>query len=256
MSLSSSPRIPHLAADSPRRRPKERKRQDLRSYYGIDGATHTAGAAQAQGSVALNPELDKDDFKLSEYVAKINQTPGPKDLLKLENELVRDIRILNGEHKALIYDNYGRILTISQTLKQMRLRLDAMSVSWGDFQAILESVRKWSSATSVPGETSAEEQEGQSDEADELMKAWLKDASTRIARLTAFEQYEAALEEVNEVEQVLAESGDALLRAQEAATLSKEVSEEKLQIQEMLKHRLVRQDQEAENEAPSVPAKD
>ncbi|ORY83283.1 Vps51/Vps67-domain-containing protein [Protomyces lactucae-debilis] len=252
MSLSSSPRIPNSVTDIPRRRPKERKRQDLRSYYGIESSVAGNSALHNQGPVGHNPDLDRDDFQLDEYVAKVNQTPGAKELLKIENELVKEIRVLNGERKALIYDNYGRILTISETIKQLRLRLDAMSVSWGDFESILHSVRKLSTVSGATEPAVEQDELITAQSAEDLTRQWLQEATIRISSLTAFEQYAAALDEVADVEAVLEQSGDALLDPDTAQQLKHSLRSEREQIQE----RLEEGKQEKQEQAPSVPAKD
>lgn len=70
------------------------------------------------GPVGYDADLDAAEFQVSLYLEKIARRP-IQELLQLENSLVRDIRILDGERKALVYDNYGRMLAATETLKNV-----------------------------------------------------------------------------------------------------------------------------------------
>lgn len=43
-----------------------------------------------------------------------------KDLLKKENSLLQSIRVLQSEQKALVYNNYSRLIAVSETLAKMK----------------------------------------------------------------------------------------------------------------------------------------
>ena len=42
-----------------------------------------------------------------------------KELLRIENELVNEIRGLDGERKALVYDNYSKLISATDTIKKV-----------------------------------------------------------------------------------------------------------------------------------------
>jgi YD repeat-containing protein len=43
-----------------------------------------------------------------------------KALLRTENELVAEVRGLDGERKALVYDNYSKLISATDTIKKVR----------------------------------------------------------------------------------------------------------------------------------------
>jgi hypothetical protein len=45
-------------------------------------------------------------------------------VLKAENTLVGDIRTLDGERKALVYDNYSKLIRAVETIGKMRRSMD------------------------------------------------------------------------------------------------------------------------------------
>lgn len=124
MSMPSSPRVP-LSTDARRRTPRVKdKRRALRDFYGL-------GQSQSTGPVDHDPILDSHDFNVSQYIDILNQKNDIKGLLKLENAMIRDIRILDGERKALIYDNYGRMINATTTIQKVYPldQIHSMSVS-------------------------------------------------------------------------------------------------------------------------------
>lgn len=56
-----------------------------------------------------------------------------KDLLKKENTLLQSIRVLQSEQKALVYNNYSRLIAVSETLAKMKKGSHADSQT-GDIQ--------------------------------------------------------------------------------------------------------------------------
>lgn len=93
-------------------RPKD-KRRALRDFYGIQ-------QNQNNGPVEYDALLDAPQFDVQQYLLKLNEDSDIKKLLKLENQMIRDIRVLDGERKALVYDNYGRMISATDTIKNVR----------------------------------------------------------------------------------------------------------------------------------------
>ncbi|KAF8533745.1 Vps51/Vps67-domain-containing protein [Trichophaea hybrida] len=104
--------------ESPRHtspRPPKRNRSALRQFYGLS----------ASGEIL--PELDRDNFSAGAYVNKLLAEKGVRELLQVENELVNDIRGLDGERKALVYDNYSKLIAATDTIKRMRASMEPMT---------------------------------------------------------------------------------------------------------------------------------
>lgn len=90
--------------------------------------------APADSQTALS-DLDRDGFDAGTYVRKLLEREGLEGVLKVENELVGEIRGLDGDRKALVYDNYSKLISATDTIKRVGLtmnmqyrRLDAFLV--------------------------------------------------------------------------------------------------------------------------------
>lgn len=74
--------------------------------------------------VAVGTELDSPDFDPQRYVDQLLATSSLSTVLKAENSLVGDIRTLDSERKALVYDNYSKLIRAVETIGKMRRSMD------------------------------------------------------------------------------------------------------------------------------------
>ena len=72
-------------------------------------------------------ELDKPDFDPATYVSTLLAKESVDGVLKVEAGLVSEIRSLDGEKKALVYDNYSKLIAATDTIKNMRERMDPLT---------------------------------------------------------------------------------------------------------------------------------
>ncbi|RAH54210.1 hypothetical protein BO85DRAFT_141372 [Aspergillus piperis CBS 112811] len=146
LSASSTPST--ARAVSPSLHPR-RNRAALRDYYNLkpssaadpnnDGRRsrsiprHTdAGDISSSSSGAGGPsilsttgtELDSPDFDPQRYVNQLLASSSLSTVLKAENTLVGDIRTLDSERKALVYDNYSKLIRAVETIGKMRRTMD------------------------------------------------------------------------------------------------------------------------------------
>jgi hypothetical protein len=116
-----------------------RNRVALRDYYGLrtQNAESISSPTEQSRSSSVEPgqreaitdntspsrlnSLDKEGFDAGSYVRQLLETEALGGLLALENELVADIRTLDGERKALVYDNYSKLITATDTIKKVSL---------------------------------------------------------------------------------------------------------------------------------------
>jgi hypothetical protein len=121
----------------------------LRDYYNLKS---TAGEASSSRSSSVDPTsrnhvaspsgpaaagpaadspllsaLDSDGFDAGAYVRSLLESSSLKALLGTENELVGEVRGLDGERKALVYDNYSKLISATDTIKKMRSNMDPLS---------------------------------------------------------------------------------------------------------------------------------
>lgn len=141
LSASSTPST--ARAVSPSLHPPRRNRVALRDYYNLKPEAAAAGNTDARRSrsvprhtdagdisntnpsvVATGTELDNPDFDAQRYVEQLLATSSLSTVLKAENSLVGDIRTLDSERKALVYDNYSKLIRAVETIGKMRRSMD------------------------------------------------------------------------------------------------------------------------------------
>jgi hypothetical protein len=111
-----------------------RNRAALRDYYKLKDQTQDANSADSSrtsiadsqatelhGSSSRLDAFERDDFDAVSHVRRLLETESLKELLALEHELVADVRTLDGERKALVYDNYSKLISASDTIKKVWL---------------------------------------------------------------------------------------------------------------------------------------
>ncbi|SLM37045.1 hypothetical protein LPUS_06771 [Lasallia pustulata] len=113
---------------------QRRNRAALRDYYGIKSSS-TAAAPPTVDSVNVggsqqeevrDSELDGEGFDAEGYVKGVLGREGLEGVLRVEGGLVSEIKGLDGERKALVYDNYSKLITATDTIRKMRLNMDPL----------------------------------------------------------------------------------------------------------------------------------
>ena len=129
-------------------------RAALRDYYGLKAAktgptaasTSTSSTSPSPANISTdststttkdptqNPndeppaaELDLPTFNAQSYVTHLLSTQNLSGLLRVEGALVNEIRSLDGEKKALVYDNYSKLITATETIGRMRRNMDPLT---------------------------------------------------------------------------------------------------------------------------------
>lgn len=105
-----------------------RNRTALRDYYNLKVAQQSSDLDPT--TPTLDPdqesELDKPGFEPEQYVRNLLSSEDLYGVLKIEAGLVSDIRNLDGEKKALVYDNYSKLITATNTIRFLREKMDPM----------------------------------------------------------------------------------------------------------------------------------
>jgi vacuolar protein sorting-associated protein 51 len=137
---ASTSRPPAGAAGSLRR-----NRAALRDYYGLKNAA-PADARDTPPTPTPEPEkeseLDKPGFNAESYVRSLLAQEGLEGVLRVEASVVSEIRSLDGEKKALVYDNYSKLIAATDTIRSMREKMDPLtqtSTLTGDIEHIAET---------------------------------------------------------------------------------------------------------------------
>ncbi|KAG9230266.1 Vps51/Vps67-domain-containing protein [Amylocarpus encephaloides] len=121
--------IPRSTEASPNRAqpPKRANRAALREYYNLKAAESPPNPSPPSETssihdLPLSPRsiLDSADFDAQAYVRDVLATQSLGELLRTYNGVLGDIRALDAERKALVYDNYSKLIAATETIRRMR----------------------------------------------------------------------------------------------------------------------------------------
>lgn len=125
-SLASTPTTSRTSSPAPARR---QHRAALRDYYNLKSAVPNEAPSDPHPSEPDPPssELDSSDFDADAYVKSVLAAHGLEGVLRVEAGLVNEIKGLDGERKALVYDNYSKLITATDTIRKMRDNMDPLT---------------------------------------------------------------------------------------------------------------------------------
>ncbi|KAF6809427.1 hypothetical protein CSOJ01_06905 [Colletotrichum sojae] len=116
---------------------KRANRAALREYYNLKKGTTPSlevtddssdrGAAAAEHSEVPPSEIDSPDFDAEAYVRKALADNTLDDLLRVYTRVLGEIRALDAEKKALVYDNYSKLISATETIRKMRANMDPLN---------------------------------------------------------------------------------------------------------------------------------
>ncbi|PTB62392.1 hypothetical protein BBK36DRAFT_1129237 [Trichoderma citrinoviride] len=139
---------------------RSNNRAALREYYNLRAAAAASASTPSTPRIVEVPdsevpasEIDAPDFNLDEYLQKIVAESSLQELLKLYTRVLGEVRALDAEKKALVYDNYSKLITATETIRKMRANMDplnpmattldpAIAHIYSQASAIQESLRK------------------------------------------------------------------------------------------------------------------
>jgi vacuolar protein sorting-associated protein 51 len=75
--------------------------------------------------------LDEPAFEAEPYITSLLATSNLKTVLKVEATLISEIRNLDGERKALVYDNYSKLIKATRTIGGIRMNMNGEERSVG-----------------------------------------------------------------------------------------------------------------------------
>ena len=71
--------------------------------------------------------MDSPSFDADAYTKHILETQSLAELLRTYNAVLTDIRALDAEKKALVYDNYSKLIAATETIRKMRQNMDPLN---------------------------------------------------------------------------------------------------------------------------------
>lgn len=103
---------------------RQRLRDQMKAFYGDPNASTKRSASQAAtpGNPNVPPELDLDSeyFNVNRYTTDLLKRESLKGLVETDTELLRRVRRLDGELQELVYRNYARFISATDTIREMK----------------------------------------------------------------------------------------------------------------------------------------
>ncbi|KAM0284167.1 hypothetical protein ACHAQH_002157 [Verticillium albo-atrum] len=127
-SATTSPRpsTPNAASIAPPPAKQRANRAALREYYNLKKQQQQQQAAGAPPSLEVTQhsevpasELDTVDFDAEAYVQRAMEGSTLAELLKLYTRVLGEVRALDAEKKALVYDNYSKLISATETIRKV-----------------------------------------------------------------------------------------------------------------------------------------
>ncbi|ANB15676.1 hypothetical protein AWJ20_3314 [Sugiyamaella lignohabitans] len=121
--------------------PATRRRKALRDFYKLQAAKIESSPAPTLSPTVEDDsmtdfirdsdtqlELDVPGTTVDEYIRNLMKDSDLKTVVKTENKLVSEIRALDSEQKALVYNNYNKLIAAANTLESMHKNNDLSQV--------------------------------------------------------------------------------------------------------------------------------
>ena len=85
----------------------------LASYYGIGIPDEDA-----------SKDIDSAHFKAKQYTEEMLKTEGVYSLLKIDDDMVQEVKNLDSNMQSLVYENYSKFISATDTIRSMKNNID------------------------------------------------------------------------------------------------------------------------------------
>ncbi|GAN04975.1 conserved hypothetical protein [Mucor ambiguus] len=127
-----------------RRAAKPRERNSLlKKYYGLKDTAPTAATAQPEEN-ARPFDLDGNTFNSSKYFGSLLKEKTLQGLIEKDNQLVGEIREIDGDMKTLVYENYSKFISATDTIRKMKSNVESMESEMGRLNENISNISKQS----------------------------------------------------------------------------------------------------------------
>ncbi|KAJ3170682.1 Vacuolar protein sorting-associated protein 51 [Geranomyces variabilis] len=172
---SQNPPSPDPTADAQpgsRAAARQQKRRDLlKSYYGIgEGGGGATGPKKAAKDKLPDPlDIDNHAFNAELHLNKLLNEMSLPDLIQRDNYLVTEIKQLDGDMKTLVYENYNKFISATDTIRSMKTNVENMEA---EMDLLSQSMTKFNAASGAINRDLMEERKklNQLNSVDNLLK--------------------------------------------------------------------------------------
>jgi vacuolar protein sorting-associated protein 51 len=93
------------------------------SYYGME-AEEEAAPEEDEDAGAM--EIDSPNFNANIYVKELLLHKHGTDLIAEDTKMIHEIRSLDSDMQMLVYENYNKFISATETIKRMKHNVEAM----------------------------------------------------------------------------------------------------------------------------------
>ena len=184
-----------------------RNRSLLSSYYGTEAPDADVAAAP--------PAADQDDsnidgaaFDADKYVSSLLQQRSLEELVQRGNAMVSEIKSLDSDMQMLVYENYNKFISATDTIRQMKNRVDSMESQMLQLETNMGTISTASEAVNSSLSARRSELEKLNGVKKNLTKLqFLMDLPARLQACVAAEKYELAVKFHHKAKRMLAAVG-------------------------------------------------
>jgi hypothetical protein len=198
----------------------------MADFYGIESAVDQADAG-SEGSLGESDyesddydshpqtrELDNinsSEFDATGYVKELLNASRAEDLVGTDAKMSHEIRTLDSDMQMLVYENYSRFISATETIRRMKLNVEGMEDDMLSVQSKMEAISKQSAmldSTLSP----------RWEEVAKLVKlqsvlerlSFLQELPEKLERMIDAKQYAKAVQLYSQTSQVLKKHGEVL----------------------------------------------
>ena len=109
------------------------------SYYGMEEENAISDSDDAEQTVANT--IDSPTFNATVYVKELLMEKNGPELIAEDTKMIHEIRSLDSDMQMLVYENYNKFISATETIKRMKNNVEAMeqdmsAVKYGIMSAI------------------------------------------------------------------------------------------------------------------------
>ena len=108
------------------------------SYYDIAEEP----AEKEEDHEPSSPLIDSVNFDVNAYVKEVLAKSSMEELVSIDIKMVQEIKAIDSDLQMLVYENYAKFISATDTIKRMKTNVEAMD---GDMSSVLEKMSSISS---------------------------------------------------------------------------------------------------------------
>lgn len=98
---------------------KRKRHGMLKMYYGME--------EDKPGSASLDPsDINGAHFKPNYFLNKLIKEKSLTELMDKENEMVKQIRALDSDMQTLVYENYNKFISATDTIRKVYMQSNSI----------------------------------------------------------------------------------------------------------------------------------